>query len=89
MRAGHIIGSVSISGDGGTARHPKSICFHAVAGDVIVQMIEIQAIPEDQIPVYLERAEVNIAACLRIAPTEQDYLAVKRGIGEYRKRHNK
>lgn len=52
-----------------------------------MQMIEVDAIPEDQIPYYLEKAEQNINHCLRIAPTHRDYLDAKNIIGEYKKKY--
>ena len=53
-----------------------------------MQMIEVEAIPKDQIPYYLEKAEQNIDQCLRIAPTRQDYLGAKTIIGEYKKKYH-
>ena len=53
-----------------------------------MQMIEIEAISEDQIALHLEKAEKNLDQCLRIAPTEQDYLAVKNKIRELREKHH-
>lgn len=52
-----------------------------------MQMIETGAIPKDQIPFYLEKAEQNIDQCLRIAPARQDYLSAKKIIGEYKKKY--
>lgn len=53
-----------------------------------MQMIEIGAIPKDQIPFYLEKAQQNIDQCLRIAPTHQDYLSARNIIGEYKKKYH-
>jgi tetratricopeptide (TPR) repeat protein len=54
---------------------------------VVMHMIERGAIPRDQIPFYLEKAEQNIDQCLRIAPTNPDYQRSKIVIGEYRKKY--
>lgn len=54
---------------------------------VAMHMIEIGAIPRDQIPFYLEKADQNIDQCLRIAPTNPDYQRSKIIIGEYKKRY--
>ena len=53
-----------------------------------MQMIEVKAVPDDQIPYYLEKAEQNINQCLRIAPTREDYLDAKNVIGEYKKKYH-
>ena len=55
---------------------------------VAMQMIEAGAIPKDQIPFYLEKAEQNIDQCLRIAPIHPDYLNAKNIIGEYKKKYH-
>jgi tetratricopeptide (TPR) repeat protein len=55
---------------------------------VTMQMIEIGAIPKDQIPFYLEKADQNIDQCLRIAPTHLDYINAKKIIGEYKKKYH-
>jgi tetratricopeptide (TPR) repeat protein len=55
---------------------------------VAMHMIEIGAIPKDQIPFYLEKADQNINQCLRIAPTHLDYISAKKIIGEYKKKYN-
>jgi tetratricopeptide (TPR) repeat protein len=55
---------------------------------VAMQMIEVGAIPKDQIPFYLEKAEQNIDQCLRIAPIHPDYLNAKNIIGEYKKKYH-
>lgn len=52
-----------------------------------MQMIEEGAIPADQIPFYLEKAEQNIDQSLRIAPTHLDYLSAKNIIGDYKKKY--
>ena len=54
---------------------------------VAMHMIEIGAIPRDQIPFYLEKAEQNIDQCLQIAPTNSDYQRSKIIIGEYKKKY--
>jgi len=53
-----------------------------------MQMIELGAIPADQIPFYLEKAEQNIDQCLRIAPTHLDYQRAKNIIGDYKKKYH-
>ena len=53
-----------------------------------MQMIELGAIPADQIPFYLEKAEQNIDQCLRIAPIHLDYLSAKNTIGDYKKKYH-
>ena len=53
-----------------------------------MQMIEVGAIPADQIPFYLEKAEQNIDQCLRIAPTHLDYLSAKNIIGDCKKKYH-
>jgi tetratricopeptide (TPR) repeat protein len=53
-----------------------------------MQMIEIGAIPKDQFPFYLEKAEQNIDQCLRIAPTNPDYQRSKIVIGEYKEKYH-
>jgi tetratricopeptide (TPR) repeat protein len=53
-----------------------------------MQMIEVGAISEDQIPFYLEKAEKNIEQCLRIAPTHLDYLRAKNIIRDYKRKHH-
>lgn len=53
-----------------------------------MQMIEVGAIPKDQFPFYLEKAEQNIDQCLRIAPTNPDYQRSKIIIGEYKKKYH-
>jgi tetratricopeptide (TPR) repeat protein len=55
---------------------------------VAMHMIEVGAIPKDQIPLYLEKAEQNIDQCLRIAPIHPDYLNAKNIIGEYKKKYH-
>jgi hypothetical protein len=55
---------------------------------VVMYMIEIGAIPREQIPFYLEKAEQNIDQCLRIAPIHLDYLSVKNIIRDYKKKYN-
>ena len=52
-----------------------------------MQMIEVGAIPKDQFPFYLEKAEQNIDQCLRIAPTNPGYQRSKTIIGEYKKKY--
>jgi len=52
-----------------------------------MQMIELGAIPRDQIPFYLEKAEQNIDECLRIAPTHLDYLNAKKITRDYKKKY--
>jgi tetratricopeptide (TPR) repeat protein len=52
-----------------------------------MQMIEVGAIPRDQIPFYLEKAEQNIDECLRIAPTHLDYLKAKNIIRDYKSKY--
>jgi tetratricopeptide (TPR) repeat protein len=51
-----------------------------------MQMIELGAIPKDQFPFYLAKAEQNIDQCLRIVPTNPDYQRSKIIIGEYKKK---
>ena len=53
-----------------------------------MQMIEVGAIPKDQIPFYLEKAEQNIDECLRIVPTHPDYLSAKNIIRDYKKKYH-
>jgi tetratricopeptide (TPR) repeat protein len=53
-----------------------------------MQMIEVGAIPKDQFPFYLKKAEQNIDQCLRIAPTNPDYQRSKIIIGEYKKKYH-
>ncbi len=53
-----------------------------------MQMVEVGAIPADQFPFYLEKAEQNIDQCLRIAPTHPDYLSAKNIIGDYKKKYH-
>jgi tetratricopeptide (TPR) repeat protein len=53
-----------------------------------MQMIDVGAIPADQIPFYLEKAEQNIDQCLRIAPIHLDYLSTKNIIGDYKKKYH-
>ena len=53
-----------------------------------MQMIELGAIPKDQILFYLEKAEQNIDECLRIAPTHLDYLSAKNIIRDYKKKYH-
>ena len=53
-----------------------------------MQMIEVGAIPEDQIPLYLEKAEQNIDECLRIVPNHPDYLETKNKIREVKKKYH-
>lgn len=53
-----------------------------------MQMVVTGAVPEDQVIIYVERAEKNIQACLLISPRDQVYLDAKRNIEDYRKRHN-
>jgi len=53
-----------------------------------MQMIEVGAIPSDQIPFYLEKADQNIDQCLRIAPTNSDYQSAKNIIGDYKKKNH-
>jgi hypothetical protein len=53
----------------------------------IMQMIEVKAIPKDQISFYLEKAGKNIDECLRIAPMRQDYLQAKNIIRDYKKKY--
>lgn len=53
-----------------------------------MQMIEVGVIPKDQIPFYLEQADQNIDACLRIAPTHYDYLETKKIIADYKRKYN-
>jgi tetratricopeptide (TPR) repeat protein len=55
---------------------------------VAMHMIEIGAIPKDQIPFYLEKADLNIDQCLRIAPIHSDYISAKKIIGEYKKKYH-
>jgi|WetSurMetagenome_2_1015567.scaffolds.fasta_scaffold18900_2 tetratricopeptide (TPR) repeat protein len=52
-----------------------------------MQMIEVGAIPRDQIPFYLEKAEQNIDLCMQIAPTNPDYQRSKIIIGEYKNKY--
>jgi tetratricopeptide (TPR) repeat protein len=52
-----------------------------------MHMIEVGAIPRDQIPFYLEKAEQNINECLRIAPTLLDYLEAKNIIRDYKSKY--
>jgi tetratricopeptide (TPR) repeat protein len=54
---------------------------------VAMHMIEIGAIPKDQIPFYLEKAKQNIDQCLLIAPTNPDYQRTKIIIGEYENKY--
>jgi tetratricopeptide (TPR) repeat protein len=53
----------------------------------IMQMIEFNAVAEDQISTNLDRAEENINECIRISPTESDYLNLKNEIDKYRKKY--
>jgi tetratricopeptide (TPR) repeat protein len=53
-----------------------------------MQMIEEGAIPADQIPIYLEKAEQNIDQSLRIAPTRMDYQSAKNIIKDYKKKYH-
>ena len=53
----------------------------------VMQMIEVGAISEDQIPCYLDKAERNIDQCLRIAPTHLDYLRAKSMIRDYKRQY--
>jgi tetratricopeptide (TPR) repeat protein len=52
-----------------------------------MQMIELGTIPKDQIPSYLEKAEQNINECLRIAPTDLEYINAKNIIKDYKKKY--
>jgi tetratricopeptide (TPR) repeat protein len=54
-----------------------------------MQMIEVGAIPKNQFPIYLEKADLNIDQCLQIAPTNLDYISAKKIIGEYKNKHRK
>jgi tetratricopeptide (TPR) repeat protein len=53
-----------------------------------MQMIELGVIPKDQIPFYLEEAELNIDECLRIAPTHVAYLGAKNAIRDYKTKYH-
>jgi tetratricopeptide (TPR) repeat protein len=53
-----------------------------------MQMIELGTIGGDQIPSYLERADQNIDACLRIAPSHHDYLRAKEIIRDYKRKYH-
>jgi len=53
-----------------------------------MQMIELETIPKDQIPFYLEKAEQNIDECLRIAPTNPNYVSAKTIIRDYKKKYH-
>jgi tetratricopeptide (TPR) repeat protein len=53
-----------------------------------MQMIEVGAIPKDQIRFYLEKADQNIDECLRIAPMHLDYLEAKNIIRDYKKKYH-
>lgn len=54
---------------------------------VTMQMIEVGAIPKDQIQSFLEKADQNINQCLQIAPTHLEYINAKKIIGEYKKKY--
>jgi hypothetical protein len=58
------------------------------ASMTLMQMIEKDEIPEDQIKVTLAMAEKNLQACLLISPTQQDYLDAMQVIQDYKKRYN-
>jgi tetratricopeptide (TPR) repeat protein len=53
----------------------------------LMQMVESGAISSTMIPFYLHRAEENIDECLRIAPTNVDYINSKKVILEYKKKY--
>jgi tetratricopeptide (TPR) repeat protein len=55
---------------------------------VTMHMIAVGEIPENQIPFYLEKADQNIDECIRIAPTNLEYLNAKNIISDYKKRYN-
>ena len=54
---------------------------------VSMHMIATGAIPKDQVPVYLDKAEQSINECLRMAPSNQDYQRAKTIITEYKKEY--
>ena len=53
-----------------------------------MHMIEVGAIPRDQFPFYLEKAEQNIDECLRIASYRLDYLRAKSVIRDYKSKYH-
>lgn len=53
-----------------------------------MQMIEVGAIPKDQIRPYLIKADQNIDECLRIAPANSDYMNAKQVIRNYFQRYH-
>ncbi len=54
---------------------------------VTMQMISVGAIPLDQIPFHLDKADQNIDQCLRIAPTNPEYRSAKNIIRDYKKKY--
>jgi hypothetical protein len=67
-----------------TKKHPGNyfgVCM------TVMQMIGSGAVPKDQIGYYLEKAEINVDECLRIAPTRQDYRTARQLIGDFKKRY--
>jgi len=49
-----------------------------------MQMIEVGAIPENQIRLALRNAEKNLELCLLISPSQEDYIEAMKIIQDFK-----
>jgi len=87
FRSGHFQQALEQFEKGKTITHEYPSNFFGVSM-TLMQMIEVGAIPEDQIRLTVRNAEKNLEICLLISPKEQDYVEAMKVIQEFKKIHD-